>query len=77
MPGIFLTTKCIRTHLVVFFLPQISGEWRADGKLLYPQVLHPKYLPLSGDGTINLTMVFALRNGKIPALQRHRFRSHT
>ena len=38
---------------------------------------YPKYLPLSGDGTINLTMVFALRNGQIPALQRHRYRSHT
>ena len=30
MPGIFLTTKCIRTHLVVFFV--LNGNKRIAGR---------------------------------------------
>ena len=42
MPGIFLTTKCIRTHLVVFFV--LNGNKRIAGRGISRLALLRTYL---------------------------------
>ena len=62
MPGIFLTTN-IFAHVGGFFYPDFRGESGGDGDDLSDTIVKGS----SGDGTINLTVGFALPDGRICA----------
>ena len=69
MPDFYLRELKYSHCLSSFFLSVRWGDWGMGGIVAVKGS--------SGDGTINLTMVFALCNGQLRALQASFAQSHT